>query len=80
MKWLQQRIRKLLTLPTRGPHAFRPDYRIVPARKMQKPLGENAANSLIFYRGFKTVLTDQVRANNHKYKYTKSKQLNIQKA
>ena len=56
------------------------NYGILPARKMRKPGGENAANSFIFYCGFKTVLTDQVQANNHKYKYTKSKQLNIQKA
>ena len=40
---------------------------------------ENVENSLIFYYGFKTVLTDQVRAKNRKYKYTKSKQLNIRK-
>ena len=43
------------------------------------PQTENIENSLIFYYGFKTVLTDQVQANKHKYKYTKSKQLNIQK-
>ena len=54
-------------------------YGILPTRKTRKPRGENAENSLVFYCGFKTVLTDQVRANNHKYKYTKSKQLNIQK-
>ena len=47
--------------------------------KNAKARGENAENSLIFYCEFKTVLTDQVRANNHKYKYTKSKQLNIRK-
>ena len=43
------------------------------------PQTENIENSLIFYYGFKTVLTDQVQANKHKYKYTKSKQLDIQK-
>ena len=43
------------------------------------PQTENIENSLIFYYGFKTVLTDQVQANKHKYKYTKSKQLNTQK-
>ena len=37
------------------------------------PLTENVENSLIFYCGFKTILADQVQANNHKYKYTKSK-------
>ena len=47
--------------------------------KNVKARGENAENSLIFYCEFKTVLTDQVRANNHKYKYSKSKQLNIRK-
>ena len=52
-------------------------YGKLPTRK--KPRGENAENSLIFYFGFKTALADQVRANNHKYKYTKSKQLNIPK-
>ena len=64
---------------TRGPLASRPDYFKLPARKTRKPRGENAENSLIFYCEFKTVLTDQVRANNHKYKYAKSKQLNIRK-
>ena len=44
------------------------------------PRIEDAENSLIFYCRFKTVLTDQVRANNHKYKYTKSKQLIYEKA
>ena len=39
----------------------------LPTRKARKPRGENAENLLIFYCGFKTVLTDQVRANNHKY-------------
>ena len=68
MKWLQQKMRELSTPPARGP---------LPTRKTRKPRTKNAENSLIFYCGFKTVLTDQVRANNHKYKYTKSKQLNI---
>ena len=72
-------MRKLLTLPTREPHASRPGYGILPNRKTRKPRGENAENSLIFYCGLETVLTDQVRANNHKYKYKKSKQLNIRK-
>ena len=75
MKWLQEKIRKLPTLATRGPLASRPNN-----PETRKPRGENAENSLIFYCGFKTVLTDQVRAINHKYKYTKSKQLNIWKA
>ena len=79
MKWLQQKIRKLPMLPTQGPHASRPDYGKLPTRKTQKPWGENTENSLIFYCEFKTVLMDQVQANNHKYKFTKSKQLNIQK-
>ena len=79
MKWLQQKIRKLPTLHTRGPLASRPDYGKLSTRKTRKHQGENAENSLIFYCGFKTVLTNQVRANNHKYKYTKSKQLNIEK-
>ena len=70
---------KLPRLYTRGPLASRPDYLKLPARKTRKPRGENAENSLIFYCEFKTVLTDQVRANNHKYKYTKSKQLNVRK-
>ena len=71
---------KKVTHASHWPHASRPDYGIHPARKMRKPRGENAANLLIFYCGFKIILTDQVQANNHKYKYTKSKQLNIQKA
>ena len=43
------------------------------------PRTENVENLLIFYCGFKTVLMDKVRAKNHKYKYKKSKQLNIRK-
>ena len=62
-------MRELSTAPARGP---------LSTRKTRKPRTKNAENSLIFYCGFKTVLTDQVQANNHKYKYTKSKQLNIQ--
>ena len=61
------------TLPARGPHASRPDYGKRPTQKTlktsnrkPKPLTENAENSLILYCGFKTVLTDQVRANNHR--------------
>ena len=80
MNWLQQKIRKLPTLATRGPHASRLDHGKLPTRKTQKPRGENAGNLLIFYCGFKTVLTDDVRASNHKYRYTKSKQLNNKKA
>ena len=38
----------------------------VPIRKTHKPRGENAENSFIIYCEFKTVLTDQVRANKHK--------------
>ena len=73
------KIRELSTLPARGIHASRPDYRKLPIRKTRQPQTENVENSLIFYYGFKTVLTDQVRAKNHRHKYTKSKQLNIQK-
>ena len=43
------------------------------------PRTENVENWFIFYCGFKTVLTDQARANNHKYEYTKNKQLSIRK-
>ena len=49
------------------------------ASGLQASLWETSENSLIFYCGFKTVHTDQVRANNHKYKYTKNKQLNMRK-
>ena len=37
------------------------------------PRTENVENWFIFYCCFKTVLTDQARANNHKYEYTKKK-------
>ena len=47
--------------------------------KNAKAPWRNAENLLTFSCGFKTVLTDQVRANNHKYKKIKSKQLNIRK-
>ena len=47
--------------------------------KNAKALRRNAENLLTFSCGFKTVLTDQVRANNHKYKKIKSKPLNIRK-
>ena len=71
---------KKVTHPSHSrPLASRPDYGKLPTRITRKPRGENAESSLIFYCGFKTVLTNQVRANNHKYKYTKSKQLNIRK-
>ena len=58
--------KRVPTLPARGPHASRPDYGKRPTQKTPKPLTENAENSLILYCGFKTVLTDQVRANNHR--------------
>ena len=71
---------KKVTHPSHSrPLTSRPDYGKLPTQKTRKPRGENAENSLIFYCGFKAVLTNQVRANNHKYKYTKNKQLNIRK-
>ena len=65
MKWLPQKIRKLLTLPTRGPHASRPDHGKLPTQKTRKLRAENAENLLIFYCEFKTVLTDHVRGKNN---------------
>ena len=43
------------------------------------PRTENEENSVFVYCGFKTVFKDQAPANNHKYKHTKIKQLNIRK-
>ena len=54
--------------------------RKIPTQKTRKFQTENVENSLIFYCVFKTLLADQVRANNHKYKYAKSKQVNIRKS
>ena len=58
-------------LPARGFHTSRPGYGKLPTQKTRIPRTENVENSLIFYCGFKTVITDQVRANNHKYKIYK---------
>ena len=79
MKWLQQKIRELSMPPAQELHTSKPDYGKLPTWKMWMPQTENIENLLIFYCGFKSIWMDQVRANNHKYKYTKSKQLNIWK-
>ena len=56
--------KKVIHASARGPHASRADYGKLPTQKTQTPRTENVENSLIFYYGFKTVLTDQVRAKN----------------
>ena len=71
MKWLLQKTKELSTPSAQGLHASRPGYGKLPTRKPRMPQIENVENSLIFYCGLKTVLTGQVRANNHKYEYTK---------
>ena len=50
----------------------RRDYVKFPSQKTWIPRNQNVENLLIFYFGFNIVLTDYVRAKDHKNKYSKA--------